>query len=85
MRKMRYTKGARYKNNPKREYAITNTKKMLTCTRWGLSRWRVPLEKPGIASLRKKVENLNKAVHFQRGLRAILYKLDLRNIKKEFK
>jgi len=27
MRKMRYTKGARYKNNPKREYAITNTKK----------------------------------------------------------
>jgi len=61
---------------------LPTRKKMLTCTRWGLSRWRVPLEKPGIASLRKKVENLDKAVHFQRGLRAILYKFDLRNIKK---
>jgi len=61
---------------------LPTRKKMLACTRWGLSRWRVPLEKPGIASLRKKVENLDKAVHFQRGLRAILYKFDLRNIKK---
>jgi hypothetical protein len=80
------SKGARYKNNPKREiHHYQNEKKNANLYTLGVESLT---SAPGEARYsneftKKRSRNLDKAVHFQRGLRAILYKFEFAKYKKK--